>query len=419
MFSLHCLAQGLLQQLTGNFSRENKATVIVDPEFQPRCEEIRKSQGHLAMLQFLFQEMCHNRYIQEERLLLNIIFPPKQCQRYQARLQCSINCSKPEIKATDKKIARNLAPNAQCVICKENVGFKPGLRGWSLNIGGRDFFLQPPPYPYCENHFVLIESEHTPQAITPNTLVDIRDAGLLLPGVYICSNTDRSGTGASILEHKHYQIASKRFPVFDAPSTLSASTGRVNVEFLDFPAASIKLTFPTSAMDEGISVAERLLSAWRSTEIADSLDVDHNGLTMSFIFFYDDFANVELLLIPRSMGNMTRKFLHCIKAEFVGILEMAGFAILPGRLKSQLTSLLLEEKSINTDDEQLKQFSEWMETLNIQVDKDQSPDLVASKTVQDALNMSFELIIEDNSGFSAKDTDTAKKWASLAGITLK
>lgn len=30
------------------------------------------------------------------------------------------------------------------------------------------------------------------------------------------SNTDKSGTGASVLAHRHYQAAQKRFAVFDA-----------------------------------------------------------------------------------------------------------------------------------------------------------------------------------------------------------
>lgn len=38
------------------------------------------------------------------------------------------------------------------------------------------------------------------------------------PGMYICSNTDKSGTGASVLEQKHYQICGKRLPIFDACS---------------------------------------------------------------------------------------------------------------------------------------------------------------------------------------------------------
>lgn len=40
-------------------------------------------------------------------------------------------------------------------------------------------------------------------------------------------------------------------------------------------------------------------------------------------------------------SRMTRTVLHCIKSEFVGVLEMAGFGILPGRLKTELADLLL------------------------------------------------------------------------------
>ena len=39
-------------------------------------------------------------------------------------------------------------------------------------------------------------------------------------------------------------------------------------------------------------------------------------------------GRLEFIVIPRNQKNMTRPSLHCIKAEFVGILEMAGFGIL-------------------------------------------------------------------------------------------
>ena len=41
--------------------------------------------------------------------------------------------------------------------------------------------------------------------------------------------------------------------------------------------------------------------------------------------FLSGFAGqLEFIVIPRNRNNMTRPSLHCIKAEFVGILEMAG-----------------------------------------------------------------------------------------------
>ena len=55
---------------------------------------------------------------------------------------------------------QKMAKGANSPIAAEQVGFKKGLHAWSVTVAGREFFLQPPPYPYCKNHFVLIERAH-------------------------------------------------------------------------------------------------------------------------------------------------------------------------------------------------------------------------------------------------------------------
>eukprot|EP00039_Didymoeca_costata_P030991 m.32559 g.32559 ORF g.32559 m.32559 type:complete len:409 (-) comp8427_c0_seq1:192-1418(-) len=395
---------------------EEGSTTSKQDAFQQECEKIRLSQGHFKMLSHIFACNCNTRYIQEERLKLNILFPPRTCTDFpNSKLEVSINCSKPEIKESEKKNKPKpkLPPGAKCVICFEHVGVKPGLLAWNLVVNKRDFFLQPPPYPYCENHNVLIEKKHTPQAITEGTLLDIISAGKSLQGMYICSNTDKKGTGASILEHKHYQIVSKRFPICDANTAFRISKGNVNVDYLEFPAATIRLTFKSEHTEEGKKVANSLLHAWRSEAMAKKIDSSSDRQTMSYIFYMGPSSECELTLIPRTMGNMTRPTLHCIKAEFVGILEMAGFAILPGRLRKQLARLFVNKEAPVGD---LQIFAQWMKEFNLSVGEERGTLLVENQAANHAIYVSFQHIIADNSAFPSRNQDIAKHWIHLAGI---
>jgi len=64
--------------------------------------------------------------------------------------------------------------------------------------------------------------------------------------------------------------------------------------------------------------------------LTDELGLDVDNQTLSFIAYREpgDAGRLEFIVIPRNQKRMTRPSLHCIKAEFVGILEMAGFGIL-------------------------------------------------------------------------------------------
>lgn len=69
----------------------------------------------------MFRTMADEQYIQEERIALNLKFPPCKlpgCAKgTEFSLECSVNCSKPELKTGVLK-PRMLAPGASCVLCK-------------------------------------------------------------------------------------------------------------------------------------------------------------------------------------------------------------------------------------------------------------------------------------------------------------
>lgn len=126
------------------------------------------------------------------------------------------------------------------ILCKTNVWDKISLNGyWNDVYAGT----------LCSLSGVMGGTDRVSLSAVPTetalayTLADpIRwTVASFLPNMYICSNTDLSGTGASVLQHRHYQIVSKRLPICDAQSQFSGSYGSATVEFLSFPCAAVRV----------------------------------------------------------------------------------------------------------------------------------------------------------------------------------
>eukprot|EP00123_Amoebidium_parasiticum_P006103 comp17156_c0_seq2/m.15984 comp17156_c0_seq2/g.15984 ORF comp17156_c0_seq2/g.15984 comp17156_c0_seq2/m.15984 type:complete len:342 (-) comp17156_c0_seq2:75-1100(-) len=308
---------------------------------------------------------------------------------------------------------------AKCVICFENVDsdVKPTLRAYELDLNGRKFFIQYPPYPYCEGHAVVIEKAHEAQIITRNTIVDLLEFCDGFPGIYIASNTDRSGTGASVLEHRHYQAVKKRFACYQASPltsrTMHSHNTTVTVDVLSYPCAALRIrSINRQAMQD---TSESLLNAWREGGMHKHLGLEQNDQTMSFICYKSpENSAYDMIMIPRNCAHMTRKELQCLKKEFVGILEMCGYGILPGRLDKQLRVLsvaLFNNQPIPAD---LTEFTDFANTWYAAARKRMEDCTEDWPIMEAALNEGFASIIADNSPYPSKSVDVSTHWIDLA-----
>lgn len=109
------------------------AVRVNDPMFRVVTDQHRwlrsafsRAAGHFAAFDFMFEHMSSTGYVQAERLQYNVIFPVQDEPRYKCRLELTINCSKPELKAAPggAGVTRKptlLAPGAHCVIAAEQV----------------------------------------------------------------------------------------------------------------------------------------------------------------------------------------------------------------------------------------------------------------------------------------------------------
>lgn len=66
--------------------------------------------------------------------------------------------------------------------------------------------------------------------------------------------------------------------------------------------------------------------------VYEEMGLDRNDQTMSYVVVKNDTGPYEVILVPRNRQRMTRIELHSIKKEFVGIMEMAGYELIPSRL---------------------------------------------------------------------------------------
>ena len=276
-------------------------------------------------------------------------------------LEITINLSKPE--KDPKEIAKlKNAPSVgypKCMLCIEN----PGYRGRSnfparqnhrvvpISLGSQDWYVQYSPYAYYEEHCIVFNSQHTPMKISRSTFEKLFDFVRQLPHYMLGSNADLPIVGGSILNHDHFQGGCYSFPMDKAPVKVELTTANPSVKaaILDWPMSAIALT----GKDELalINEAERILNAWRAWSdpacniYAETEGNPHNTITPILRKVGEEYKLVLVLRNNRTSDEHPLGIfhphapLHHIKKENIGLIEVMGLFILPGRLKTELAEL--------------------------------------------------------------------------------
>ena len=317
------------------------------------------SQGHPEQATEDFYQMCRDcDYIKVDAIAQNV--------RYFAdtpagRLEITINLSKPE--KDPKEIAKlKNAPSVgypKCMLCVENPGYhgrsnfpaRQNHRMVPLSLAGQTWYLQYSPYAYYPEHCIVLNSQHVPMRISRGTFERLFDFVRQFPHYMLGSNADLPIVGGSILNHDHFQGGRYHFPMDDAKvrCQLKSPTSGVSAVLLDWPMSTIQL----SGTDEQALIAEasRILDAWRGYSdaqcdiFAETDGTPHNTITP---ILRKEGAQYRLNLVLRN--NRTSEEhplgifhphapLHHIKKENIGLIEVMGLFILPGRLKTELAAL--------------------------------------------------------------------------------
>ena len=301
-------------------------------------------------------------------------------------IDITINLSKPE-KDPKAIAAAKLAKQSgypKCLLCKENEGYagrvnhpaRENHRIIPITINDSRWGFQYSPYVYYNEHCIVFNGEHSPMKIERNTFVKLFDFIKLFPHYFIGSNADLPIVGGSILSHDHFQGGHYQFAMADAPIEQHFTVkGFEDVEtgIVKWPLSVIRIR--SKDVDRLIELGDKILQKWRGYTdeaafiFAETDGEPHNTITPIARKVGDTF---ELDLALRN--NITTEEcplgvyhphanLHHIKKENIGLIEVMGLAVLPARLKQEMTKLadfLLQGKDVRSDAE-LEKHADWVE----------------------------------------------------------
>jgi len=321
-------------------------------------DDLMKTEGAKAATDWFYDICRSSNYIRVDQVARNIAWDHESSY---GKLTVTINLSKPE--KDPKEIAKlKNAPSVgypKCMLCVEN----PGYRGRSnfparqnhrvvpVKLSGQDWYVQYSPYAYYEEHCIVFNSQHVPMKISRGTFERLFDFVRQLPHYMLGSNADLPIVGGSILNHDHFQGGRYSFPMDKAPvkAVLSSPNPAVEAVILDWPMSALQLrgTDEAALIDE----AEHILNAWRGwTDAACDVFAETDGTPHNTITPILRKVDGRYLLTLVMRNNRTSEEhplgifhphapLHHIKKENIGLIEVMGLFILPGRLKTELAAL--------------------------------------------------------------------------------
>ena len=303
-------------------------------------------------------------------------------------LDITINLSKPE-KDPRAIAAAKSAPQGgypKCQLCRENEGYagrvnhpaRGNHRVIPVTIDGKDWFLQYSPYVYYNEHCIVFNGVHTPMKIDRSAFRKLLDFVMQYPHYFVGSNADLPIVGGSILSHDHFQGGRYTFAMERAPVEKEVrfpGFEDVSAGIVHWPLSVLRLR----SADDGrlVDLAEKILTAWRGyTDEAAFVYAETDGEphnTITPIARMRD-GQYELDLVLRNniitpehpMGVYhPHAELHHIKKENIGLIEVMGLAVLPARLKGELSRLgeMLVSGGDPAADEELAKHAPWVAEL--------------------------------------------------------
>ncbi|MHA0855647.1 UDP-glucose--hexose-1-phosphate uridylyltransferase [Paenibacillus sp. CMAA1364] len=319
-------------------------------------------QGIEAATDSFYKLSIDSNYIRMDRVSKNVYW--KQSTAY-GDIEMTINLSKPEKNPKEIAMAKLLPPPVypKCQLCRENVGYagrinhpaRQNLRVIPIEMNNEPWYFQYSPYVYYNEHCIIFHRDHVPMKLTKDTLKRLLSFVEVVPHYFIGSNADLPIVGGSILTHDHFQGGRHTFPIQNAPKEATFThpnyTG-VTVSIVKWPMSVLRITSHDS--QALLECANDIYESWKQysdieadimafTKNESGEDTPHNTVT-PIVHRTDDGA-YEMDLVLRN--NRTDEQypdgifhphpeMHHIKKENIGLIEVMGLAILPGRLKEEL-----------------------------------------------------------------------------------
>ncbi len=322
-------------------------------------DDIAAYKGTEAACDFLFKLGEDSTYLRRPDLDKNLIW---EHEAERGNIIVTINLAKPEKTPEQVRLAK-LAKGGypKCMLCAENLGWagnaaKPArqtIRTIPFELDGEKWFMQYSPYQYFAQHCIAVSAEHRPMCVTSSTFRRMLDFVDMFPHYFIGSNAALPIVGGSILAHDHYQGGKKVLPVFARPARrtyVMRNLPEVSISIVDWYNSIIRIESKNRA--QALEAVNAFRTAWddytdESSNIIcatkqDGERVQHNAITP--IASKNERGEYQFNLILRN--NRTDEAhpfgifhpaveLHNIKQESIGIIEVMGLFILPGRLSQE------------------------------------------------------------------------------------
>ena len=333
-----------------------------------------------------FYKLCKDtNYIRADRIKKDVRW---EAPSEYGDIELSINLSKPE---KDPEMIAKMGSMKQtgypkCQLCIENVGYagrldhpaRQNLRMVPVDLGYGEWYMQYSPYSYYSEHCIVLNKEHTPMKISRESIHRLLAFERQFPHYFIGSNADLPIVGGSILSHDHFQGGRHVFPMEKAGADETITFDGfddVRACIVRWPMSVVRIT--GADPDRLEELADRIIRAWRGYTdreamiLCETNGVPHNTVTPVARRRGSDY---ELDLVLRN--NLTTEEhplglyhphaeLHHIKKENIGLIEVMGLAVLPGRLIKELDALakgILDGSDLRADPFTEK-HADWAEEL--------------------------------------------------------
>lgn len=352
-------------------------------------------------------------------------------------LQLTINLAKPE--KDPREIAllleqKNTSEYPKCMLCKENIGFygtlsKPArtnLRVLPLTLNDESWMMQYSPYAYYNEHLIVFKEKHEPMLVDQRTFRRLLDFVDYMPHYFIGSNAGLPIVGGSILNHDHFQGGRHHFPLMDAKPFHEIKKGSLTVELLDWHMSTVRVTVPSK--EDAVRFMTQFFDEWVQYDcpeldiISHTDDKVHQAIT-PIVKRLD--TGYEIYLVPRNNRTSEQypdgifhphQEVHHIKKENIGLIEVLGCAILPGRLKQELQLIndyLVSQESLDPSIEKHRLWIESFDRESLALLSDES----RYQFLLEQVAIRFELVLNDASVFK-RDEKSREIWISFVEMVV-
>ena len=377
----------------------------------------------VAATDWYYKFSCDTDYIRRYRIAKDMRW--KYPCEY-GEMDITINLSKPEKDPKAIAAAKNAPQTAypKCQLCVENEGYagrmnhpaRANHRIIPIEICGQDWRLQYSPYVYYNEHCIVFNSQHVPMKIDEGAFEKLLDFVRVFPHYFVGSNADLPIVGGSILSHEHFQGGHYTFAMETAP----IETEITFKGFEDVKAGIVKWPMSVIRLDgedpKRLSqLGGKILDMWRGYSdesvgvIAFSDGEPHNTITpiarrRGDLYELDLVLRCNITTEEHPLGVFhPHADKHNIKKENIGLIEVMGLAVLPSRLKGELSALAeaIVAGSDISGDAVLGKHAQWVEGLKAQYTftADNALDILMQET-----GKVFAAVLEDAGVY--KNTET-------------